>query len=425
MPTYTVLPLSLNSQCIFFTDWISLLTLCLAPLLTHVIAGSPSVSYLTDSQPPWYERIVHYNPTSILWRYAAITDRRLRAVSWDRTSLAATNAIFWTSSGWRGGEEMVQTADPYCCRLPMHSHVDIASTTTLKTVITTAQGASAIYLLLRNMSGVDEYSVGFVGQFGVDSIFAPLAFFGLLRLCAAAWLTDDYTFVPRDMPVGDISMKPLPSRTPSGYDVLRQASGGWASPTVGPTGHFKPTSHWRSRVFRGVYLILVLLFWAICVFFIAPISSDRPADELVRSTTMFLVSLFYTFLLTITAVVYVYYFHRGRTTTTIIPCISSWWYRAYTILFMMFTVVLIVVAGIETQRTSQGGYSSLTWKPAVGCNPWSLSSGMPASPLYGLVSLQSNLTGGTEVWQPSLMVNTTDRPIWIYNFTGWCHAIES
>ena len=133
-----------------------------------------------------------YNPTSIIWRYAAITDRRIRAIQWSRRDLAATNAIFWTSDGWNGGEEMVTTSATYCLRYPESTRVEILSLTMLKTVITTLQGASAFYILVGSVAGVALPGVA-IG-FGVDTLFFPLSILGCLRLCAAAWLTDDFVY---------------------------------------------------------------------------------------------------------------------------------------------------------------------------------------------------------------------------------------
>lgn len=41
IPSETVLQLSYQARGISFTDWISLFTLCLTPLILHVIAGTP------------------------------------------------------------------------------------------------------------------------------------------------------------------------------------------------------------------------------------------------------------------------------------------------------------------------------------------------------------------------------------------------
>jgi hypothetical protein len=59
-------PLQYNSSCITFTEWVSLFTLCLAPLTAHIISGAPSVPYLSHTRPKWYDHLCHYNPTSPL-----------------------------------------------------------------------------------------------------------------------------------------------------------------------------------------------------------------------------------------------------------------------------------------------------------------------------------------------------------------------
>jgi hypothetical protein len=79
MVDYKISPLEVQNQGITFPDWIGILTLCFAPLIAHVLSGAPRPSYLSPTRPTWHDQLTHYNPTSILWRYAAITDRRIRA----------------------------------------------------------------------------------------------------------------------------------------------------------------------------------------------------------------------------------------------------------------------------------------------------------------------------------------------------------
>lgn len=207
---YYILPFSLNSECLSLTEIVSLLTLCLAPLITHIASGSASVSYLVNDRPQWYEKACHYNPTSILWRYAAITDRRIRATSWDKSDMAVSNAIFWTSRGWDGSEEIASIAGAYCFRLPQYCRAEILSSAMFKTVLTTAQGVSALYWIVYHLVDSNDTD-SFISLAGVDNIFMPLALFGLLRLCAAAWLTDDYAYAPRS----DLHFKPLPTTHPA------------------------------------------------------------------------------------------------------------------------------------------------------------------------------------------------------------------
>ena len=82
----------------------------------------------------------------------------------------------------------------HCLRFPEGTHVEVASLTMLKTVVTTLQGVSALYVLIGSMSS-GEYVVDAIG-FGVDTLFFPLAILGLLRLSAAIWLTEDFVYQP-------------------------------------------------------------------------------------------------------------------------------------------------------------------------------------------------------------------------------------
>lgn len=55
------------------------------PLATHIVFGLPEPVILRSkeeehhSPPSWSDRLTHFNPVSILWRYYSIADRRFRA----------------------------------------------------------------------------------------------------------------------------------------------------------------------------------------------------------------------------------------------------------------------------------------------------------------------------------------------------------
>src|SRR6266699_343086 len=130
----TIFPFTYQSAGISFAEWISLLTLCLAPLFAHVAAGAPPPSFLTPLRhyPKWHDRIIHFNPTSILWRYYAITDRRSRSRAWTPYQMAVANALFWTPTGWDGSETMVENGRKFCTQAPESRHVTLASWAAVK-----------------------------------------------------------------------------------------------------------------------------------------------------------------------------------------------------------------------------------------------------------------------------------------------------
>ncbi|KAH7136374.1 hypothetical protein EDB81DRAFT_844414 [Dactylonectria macrodidyma] len=301
-------PVRYQSQDITFTDWVTLLTLCLAPLLAHVV------------------RICHYNPTSILWRYAAITDRRIRARSWNTADLAATNALFWISNGWDGSEAMVEHSRAHRVYLPEHSRISIFSREALKTLIVTFQGIQALVLL--SGAFIAGRNARFPVWMAVDIIFFPLALIGLLRLCCVLWLNEDFSY--------SVSNETPPDPQLVGSDPGRS--------------RFRETSYWPSRLFR---LLFILTIFGMLTFDMLLLVTGGQ-----YTATIFFVVLFYLLFLLVTAFILVFYFFRGQTTTTVIPCITTILYQVYTAIVVGLGVAVIVVACIETRRTPCGKYTS-------------------------------------------------------------------
>ncbi|OTA92517.1 hypothetical protein M434DRAFT_387163 [Hypoxylon sp. CO27-5] len=335
--SYHIPPLRLERSDISFSDWISVITLSLAPLLAHIVAGVPEPTTLSCDEPKWHDRITHYNPTSILWRYAAITDRRIRACAWDRGTLAATNALFWTTEGWDGSEDMVTRALPFCVRLPRRARLKVLSWETVKTIITTIQGLQVTAAAISNFYGPNSLTFGF----GIDVVFYPLAFLGLLRLPAAFWLTDDYAFTAHQLVL--TKTRPLDVQRASIDSLLEDRD-----ITCPSTTQFRPSS-WASRLFLIFYILLLQSILGILFFY----SSGGG-----QTVTSFIFYLVYQIIPIVSILLFSYYFIRGLTSTTIIPCISSSWYKAYSLILMGLMMALIVVASLQTRQTPCGKYTS-------------------------------------------------------------------
>lgn len=90
------------------SDWLSQFTLCLAPIVVHIFIGVPVAVYLHRKEPRWHDMIGFYNPTTIIWRYMAIAERRARAKQWKAIDMAATNARFWDGEKWDGSQSMME-----------------------------------------------------------------------------------------------------------------------------------------------------------------------------------------------------------------------------------------------------------------------------------------------------------------------------
>src|SRR5579871_1490129 len=103
-----------SGEPITLNEWFSLITLCLVPLVTHIVVAIPTIVCLQAKRPRWHDKIGLYNPTSILWHYFAIADRRIRSKDWEPYDLAAANIYFWVDDGWDGSEKRVETSRPFC-----------------------------------------------------------------------------------------------------------------------------------------------------------------------------------------------------------------------------------------------------------------------------------------------------------------------
>ncbi|KAH9905300.1 hypothetical protein F4778DRAFT_802788 [Xylariomycetidae sp. FL2044] len=476
--TYELDTIKFQSQDITFSDWITLFTLCFAPLIAHVLSGAPRPSYLAGpgARPRWHDRMCLYNPTSILWRYAAIADRRIRARVWDNSIMAASNALFWTSRGWDGSEAMVRAARPLGTRLPEHARVEWVSSEMLWTVVVTLQGASAVYSLVGGLTGLAYFN----SALALDSIFFPMAVFGLMRLCAGAWLTDDFHFETERADDGGAAgvrvrsgsettmmMVPLEDRmrkeegqedleygeerpmrpymridsllehetTPSSSDDPHSnPSCSSSAPPPPPLPSFPsspllfhPTSIWPSRLFRVFYMLPILGLWALASFYVIPWGGRYSSPA-----TAWLVGLFFLAFFTASGGLYAYYFVRGLTTSTLLPCIGRAWYKVYTLLLFACMAALVVVAALETRKTPCGRYTSLAGvvgdlKACADARNLLLpiGDGAGARGPFALLSENPNRDGDAPLLavdggSSSSSGGGSGSNVWAYNFTGIC-----
>ncbi|KPM45563.1 hypothetical protein AK830_g948 [Neonectria ditissima] len=397
-----LLPITYQSQDVSLSEWISLLTLCLAPLIAHIVVGTPAVSYLCNSRPQWHEEMCHYNPTSILWRYAAITDRRIRSRSWNRIDLAATNAIFWTTRGWDGSEAMVKYSLPYCVHLPDHARISVFSREMIKTIIVTLQGIQAVIVLVGTFVG--NKSTVFTKWMAVDIIFFPLASIGLLRLCCGLWLNDDFLYSTHHNITSDHHLTNV-DRV-SSTDSLLEA------PLLHQPSQFRETSFWLSRLFRTLFLLVIVSMLSLAILYLI---SGRQ-----YTATDFVVILFYTVLFTATILIFLYYFVRGCTTTTVIPCIATTAYKAYTGIIFGLMLSALVVSCIETRRTPCGKYTS-----GPGAEADYLACRNSANDVIPLAADPDFVYYGIAAYNYTVSSNGTIVGIdhnrhQVFNFTGMC-----
>lgn len=357
-------------------DWLSILTLCFAPLIAHVISGVPIVVRRCPDSVSWLDYLCLYNPTTIVWRYLAIADRRIRyRRSWTAADMAASNALFWTSHGFDGSEDIMWQSRAFCTRTPNHNHTELVSTDALKTLITTLQGIQALVVLVRGILAIA--GIGnkfFTSTVAMDTIFYPLSVFGLLRLFAAPWLTEAYSYAEHENFMGRIGSSqpnshtslsyPPPPAAEEAHANTKQfpATGNMSSMTLlepdthdsmdesSPTGNSFPTI-----ILRTCYVLLMFGILAICLCYIVPVSNKTYFLTQASSSVLWLSAVLYIFFSTLTILLLIIYLIRTRrTTTTVIPCIHTWWYRAYTLVLVAAMITLIVLSGVYTRRTACG-----------------------------------------------------------------------
>lgn len=333
-----------------FADWISLITVCLAPLVAHLVSGTPRTVYLHNVRPKWHDKIVHYNPTAILWRYFAITDRRIRARNWNHSDMAAGNALFWTARGWDGSEEMMIRSREFRIQAVPTGWSRVLSTDTAKTIIVSLQGAQALYLLV--------FDSLFGSDFALDSIFTPIAIFGLLRLCAAFWLTDELLFANREDDQRTVMSGPSDDERTSDLDPIKTGPPHVfevTEPERPGATHFHPANGIRGLPMRLFTMVFLLGGLATCLLLIIP----HPHGGYLAVTSV-LMFIFYAMFLTISVGSYATYFitHRSSSSTTVIPCITALWFKIYTGVLGASMIALIIVSALETRQTPCGSYST-------------------------------------------------------------------
>ena len=430
MPIY---PFNYQSSKISFSDWISLITLCLAPLAAHVAAGAPQPSYLTRSRAPkWHDRICHYNPTSILWRYFAITDRRLRARDWDVADIAAANALFWTDAGWDGSERVAEQSLSFCSCLPANARTEVVSWEMIKTIVVGLQAAQAFYSIGGSLFGPGTSDYTF--RIALDNIFLPIGCLGLYRFCAAFWITENFAFIDVSDPVSiavgycqvlperqDIDGGNKPSVPETQFKVTGRLSlDSFLEHPERAEDHaseprFFPTSQWSSRILRIFWILPLLALIAFCVIYAAPwpFWSHGRWVGWYLPISAFAMAIFYLVVFGCSSLILLYYFIRGANTTTIIPCVSMLWYKIYTIVISFMIVLCLVMIALETARTPCGTYS--VWPPSEwewhAC-PHSITPiGQDKSPGFGL-AFRSRNSSETRDW--------LENEFRVVNVTGIC-----
>ncbi|ETS84556.1 hypothetical protein PFICI_02581 [Pestalotiopsis fici W106-1] len=350
--TYNIVPIHWGSRGIGIPDWFSEFTLCLSPLIAHILSGAPRPSYLTSNRPKWHDRLCLLNPISIVWRYAAITERRIQTRDWQPKDIAVANAVFWTPRGWDGSKIMRWRAMSYMSYLPQRNRVEFLSLEMLKTIILFLQGVQAVTAILCNYTSTGD----FTSFDTISGLFIPLGIAGLLRVFAAPWLTDDFNFGISSHGA-ERPLRSTNGRRTMPLLMLDDIGYGYGQKEQYQSSGAADGHPWLCGILRGLFMLPVVGSWALSFIYVTPWIGSFGLKG-VYTTTGFVFGLYYMFLTTPMLLIIGYYFCKGPLETTIIPCISRVWYKVYCVALTLFTIILVVITAVETRKTVCGKYTS-------------------------------------------------------------------
>jgi hypothetical protein len=362
VPSQAILPKVLfthQSQDISALQWFEFFTLCFAPLVAHVAGGvaSPTLLGGASQSPNWSARLPHFNPISIIWRYYAIADRRVRARAWDERDMAACNAVFWDGERgcWDGSEEIMVRSRAWITKVPEQKHVPILSASSVVTVVLTIQGLQAMFLIV---SGLNPNG-GYKFAQGLPNLFLPLACLAVGRLPAALWLSSDYGYLGAvedgARQVHETHLEAGKLESPSVTDHLL---GSAVSDRLCDAHSRKGIVYriwWLASAggfIGGSAAACTRLWWGY--------SPSVPYNSLSR--LMF--QAMYLGLTVSALLIYCFFVLRGNSRTTIIPCIHATWYKVFTILLIATALGCIVVSALETRILLNGTVTTL---PELNC----------------------------------------------------------
>ena len=193
----------------------------------------------------------------------------------------------------------------------------------------------------------------------MPQITSSVAFLGLLRLCAAFWLTSDFSYTSTAEDIKHSSSLMLVWNWAVSLDSLQllhiDQLAAVASPLQGTDAWFRSTSL-LSKVFRTIF---IAFFSGGCIIGVLLSFVSIPGRIPSPLSTTSLLGLFTTLYSGVLAVLlYTYHSTRHGCRSTMIPRINSPWYKAVCGLYFILLAILLILSAIETRRTPCGTYTT-------------------------------------------------------------------
>jgi hypothetical protein len=382
-----------QSQAINATTWFDYITVCFAPLIAHVVAGvSPITPFSSSSScdprassslPSWTARLPHFNPISIVWRYYAIADRRLRAKDWDSADMAACNAVFWDTATGRfdGSEEIMVKSRAWLTKVPEQNHVPLLSASSLSSVVLTLQAAQAMFFIVAALVPNVPYHIGN----GLSYVFFPLSCLGLPRLVAAFWLSGDYEYLNAE----NLELVRGVTRSSAGAaekevtgHVVEYPVGEERSVEASVSDRLHERHCWRGIVYRIFWIVSSCALLGTSAAATSKLWWGYPENMPYSSVSRLMGNGMYFVTTSAAMLIYGTYILMGRTHTTLIPCIHSTWYKIFTIILMAMALVAVLSNFLETRQLLNGTATTL---PEFDCA--NLPICIPVPPGHGDTNL--------------------------------------
>jgi len=372
IPSHNHIYFRYQSHSITFAEWIKLVTVCLAPLITHVAFGYGTPVILSQRRPNLLDRLTQFNPITIVWRYYAIVNRRIRAYDWDRIDMVTSNAIFWDGNRWDGSEQLMLQSRQWVTKLPQQSRVDWLSSSMLATVAMTAQGIGAVVLLVQSL-GTDWT----VASWGFPDIFNYLAVLSFSRLPASLWLSDEGGFEAMNrqtLASNELTSESLDSwmysTAPAAYCPLKtNARMELSEPN---TFHDFQRPIFRSRLRPSTAFAARL--WAVCcilgwigglvigIYASTVCLGPRPFLIITQLSTL-CISLYYLTLFLCAGIIIICYILKDHAGNTVLPCMNTTWYKWLNVVMILLALLMFITSALEMTILPNGKITTYTIPP--------------------------------------------------------------
>lgn len=358
MPSHSHIYFRYQSGNITLTEWVTLLTLCLAPLVTHIAFGYGNVVLLSERRPNLLDQLTQFNPITIVWRYHAIVNRRLRARDWDRADMAASNVIFWDGHRWDGSEHLMLSSRQWVTKLPPRNRVNWISSSTLATLAMTIQGVGAAGVLIRSPKN-NWQSV----SIGLPTVFNSFALLSFSRLYAFLWLSDENGFealkrqpLLNSERIADPTDICIDSTASLVYHSLQMISSGEFSEATSLQdckSRLYPTSTLGARLWLVWSVVSATTVAGGGIYLSVTGISPRPFVVITGLSTL-CSSLYWLVFCASLPLIFVYYFFKQQAGNTALPCMNSTWYKCLNLLMILLAFLMFVTNALETKILPNG-----------------------------------------------------------------------